>query len=213
MIIDPLEVLRGECHATVEDVCRAWMAEREAAKVCTATEECPECGAPCEASHRVFESGDELHDYRYVAPMLASAQPPIPMILHCPSCHFQHIDAPEPKFADNGADNTEWHNPPHRSHLCHNCGTVWRPADVPTVGAEKIQTQGKNDVMMPAPLASALVPDGWSITPEKNPLGGPQAMRLHAPDGRTALFGSFSEEVLTREFLAMLAAAPKRGEG
>src|SRR5574340_600312 len=23
-----------------------------------------------------------------------------------------------------------WDNPPHRSHLCHGCGHIWRPADV-----------------------------------------------------------------------------------
>src|SRR6185312_2507690 len=42
---------------------------------------------------------------------------PIPMVLHCPSCGAQHIDAPEP---ENG-----WDNPPHRSHSCHTCKTVW----------------------------------------------------------------------------------------
>jgi len=59
----------------------------------------------------------------------------IPMVLHCPSCGLQHIDAPSPG----------WDNPPHRSHLCHGCGTIWRPADVPTVGVEAIQTRGVAD--------------------------------------------------------------------
>jgi rubredoxin len=51
---------------------------------------------------------------------------PIPMILYCPSCGVQHVDRPEP---DSG-----WTNPPHKSHLCHACGVVWRPASVPTNG-------------------------------------------------------------------------------
>lgn len=60
---------------------------------------------------------------------------PINMILHCPKCHVQHIDAPE----------TCWTNPPHRSHLCHACGCIWRPADIPTNGVERITTVGKDD--------------------------------------------------------------------
>lgn len=62
---------------------------------------------------------------------------PINMILHCPACHEQHIDA-----ASEG-----WVNPPHRSHLCANpgCQTIWRPADVPTNGVAAIKTRGRLD--------------------------------------------------------------------
>jgi hypothetical protein len=73
---------------------------------------------------------------------------PIDMILHCPSCGKQHIDAPDahkrPAFGP-GMDVWPWTNPPHRSHLCHGCGHIWRPADVPTNGVAAIQTQGKAD--------------------------------------------------------------------
>lgn len=62
---------------------------------------------------------------------------PIPMVLHCPVCTEQHIDAAEPE--------TGWTNPPHKSHLCHWCGTVWRPADVPTTGVTATVTKGKAD--------------------------------------------------------------------
>lgn len=62
---------------------------------------------------------------------------PIPMILFCPNCGLQHIDAPSPQ--------TGWMNPPHRSHLCEACDHVWRPADVPTVGVAEIQTHGMID--------------------------------------------------------------------
>lgn len=60
---------------------------------------------------------------------------PIDMIIYCPRCGGQHIDEP-----DGGGTN-----PPHRSHLCHECGCVWRPADVPTNGVFEIRTKGKSD--------------------------------------------------------------------
>jgi rubredoxin len=73
---------------------------------------------------------------------------PIDMILHCPKCGLRHVDEPEhpngPSAFSRVGDSV-WTNPPHRSHLCHGCGHVWRPADVPTNGVEKIATCGKND--------------------------------------------------------------------
>jgi len=62
---------------------------------------------------------------------------PIDMELHCPQCGLQHIDAPNCKEG--------WTNPPHRSHLCSQCGYIWRPADVPTNGVLAVKTAGKND--------------------------------------------------------------------
>lgn len=65
---------------------------------------------------------------------------PIPMILHCPRCHQQHIDEPDP------SDN--WENPPHKSHKCvgpEGCGCVWRPADIPTMGVKRIGSAGEKD--------------------------------------------------------------------
>jgi hypothetical protein len=62
---------------------------------------------------------------------------PVDMMLFCPKCGFQHVDAPTP----------DWTNPPHRSHLCHECGCVWRPADVPTNGVAGIQTFGAADTV------------------------------------------------------------------
>lgn len=79
-----------------------------------------------------------------------SADKPIDMILHCPECHQQHIDGPwqygQPLTNDQitGVEPV-WTNQPHRSHLCHHCGTIWRPADVPTNGVASIQTRGKAD--------------------------------------------------------------------
>lgn len=82
---------------------------------------------------------------------------PIDMVLHCPKCGMQHIDAPmtdsqyterlhESSWWECGGDKPErWTNPPHRSHLCHHCGHIWRPADAPTNGVAAIKTRGKND--------------------------------------------------------------------
>jgi hypothetical protein len=90
--------------------------------------------------HNEFASGAALHDcvgagrVRLPTP---EGQVPIPMILFCPLCRIQHIDKPNPEKA--------WDNPPHRSHECENCGLVWRPADVATVGVEQIATEGKHD--------------------------------------------------------------------
>jgi rubredoxin len=60
----------------------------------------------------------------------------IDMVLHCPVCGMQHVDAPEPESG--------WTNPPHKSHLCHNCGCIWRPAGVPTNGVAEVE-RGSND--------------------------------------------------------------------
>jgi hypothetical protein len=65
---------------------------------------------------------------------------PIDMMLFCPKCGLQHIDAPDERTPD-------WTNPPHRSHLCHGCGCIWRPADVPTNGVAAIQTRGSKDTV------------------------------------------------------------------
>lgn len=73
----------------------------------------------------------------WVADAGREAMRPIPMVLHCPACRGQHIDAPEPEKG--------WTNPPHRSHLCAFCGTVWRPCDALTTGVESLKTRGKAD--------------------------------------------------------------------
>jgi rubredoxin len=79
--------------------------------------------------------------------------PPIDMVLFCPDCGLQHVDAPEPApdvmpgSAFDGAGG--WTNPPHRSHRCAGCGHIWRPADVPTNGVAATKTKGKAD----SPLA------------------------------------------------------------
>lgn len=72
---------------------------------------------------------------------------PIDMILYCPACGTQHIDATEFEHRTDlaGTLDVAWTNPPHRSHLCAGCGHIWRPADVPTNGVATIATKGKAD--------------------------------------------------------------------
>jgi hypothetical protein len=85
--------------------------------------------------------------------VLAAAPPsptPIDMVLFCPKCGVQHIDAPDHSIlgfetAEGHELPSDWTNPPHRSHLCSECGHVWRPADVPTNGVAEITTKGKVD--------------------------------------------------------------------
>lgn len=100
------------------------------------------------------------------APTLSLA--PIPMLLFCPRCHRQHVDAPQPE--------KDWTNPPHRSHECQNCGLVWRPADVPTNGVQAITTRGQRDCLPPfeerlsAPVRTMLGLHDALLT-EKTPSG------------------------------------------
>ena len=77
------------------------------------------------------------------------SNPPINMILHCPSCHKQHVDAPD----------GDWTNPPHKSHLCHHCSTVWRPADVATNGVAYIQSAGTRDTWICAARGDPMAGD------------------------------------------------------
>jgi hypothetical protein len=79
-----------------------------------------------------------------VLDLLDELEAPIPMILHCPACLTQHVDAPDER-------SPGWTNPPHKSHLCHGCGHVWRPCDRPTEGVKALATAGKEDSSTRAP--------------------------------------------------------------
>lgn len=104
--------------------------------------------------------------YAEVIALDAAALVPIDMVLYCPRCQAQHIDKPEQADARKGCGSCggtgqsceypecmkPWTNPPHRSHLCHQCKHVWRPADVPTNGVAVIKTTGKDDSPSPTYL-------------------------------------------------------------
>ncbi|HWV44912.1 MAG TPA: hypothetical protein VN039_02615 [Nitrospira sp.] len=97
----------------------------------------------CAARHGLAQA---IYEDMLSAAPTPPAEQPIDMVLHCPSCGKQHIDAPESEltaYADG--HETVWRNPSHRSHLCHGCGHIWRPADVATNGVQAIKTKGKND--------------------------------------------------------------------
>lgn len=96
-------------------------------------------------------SGWAAHGRAYPEQAAPAAQP-IDMVLHCPKCGLQHIDAPDERTPD-------WKNEPHRSHLCHGCGHIWRPADVPTNGVRAVKTRGKADSA--APAAAVGPSEGW----------------------------------------------------
>lgn len=109
---------------------------------------------------------------------------PIDMILPCPNCGMLHVDAPEPE--------NNWTNPPHKSHLCHGCGLVWRPADVPTNGVATIATRGERDTYDPAVMRGPRPVDG-SVNLDAMPRGMPttEAVAAHeaahpAPRGGAA---------------------------
>ena len=82
--------------------------------------------------------------FRVIDRLRAQPHAPIDMILYCPNCGEQHIDGHE-TAPGMFSPEQDWTNPPHRSHLCHQCGIVWRPADVPTNGVAEIKTEGKDD--------------------------------------------------------------------
>lgn len=106
--------------------------------------------------HIVGTAVAHLEDVRYDQVNGLFPMPPIDMVLHCPSCFMQHIDEPE-KCPDEGCPHygTEhthpdlWQNPPHKSHKCHYCNRIWRPADVETNGVLVTKTHGEKDVTGP----------------------------------------------------------------
>jgi hypothetical protein len=93
----------------------------------------------------------------------AAAQPPIDMVLHCPKCGLRHVDEAEGEGDEATTQRLDvWRNPPHRSHLCHGCGHIWRPADVPTNGVAAIKTHGTNDSAIAQPQQA-------TDNPQENP--------------------------------------------
>jgi hypothetical protein len=115
--------------------------------------------APCQAPDGKWLTLAErvaalrAHYLETVRLLRADYAAPIDMVLFCPACGLQHIDEPEdvhwrdPSRDAAGTVGARWTNPPHRSHLCHGCGCIWRPADVPTNGVAAVKTRGKADTI------------------------------------------------------------------
>ena len=78
----------------------------------------------------------------------------VDMLLFCPACGDQHIDEPERSLGPGNTERLDWDNPPHRSHLCHGCGHIWRPSDIHTNGVAAIRSKGVNDSPVIRPLRS-----------------------------------------------------------
>ncbi len=83
-----------------------------------ATVRVPAVAAPDDGSVGTGVDGDAHEGFYKPEPSVE----PIPMLLWCPGCGMRHEDLGE--FATK----------PHRTHACGQCGMVWRPALVPTVG-------------------------------------------------------------------------------
>lgn len=122
------------------------------------------------------QTADYLEQSLQTVKRFEENKPPLPidMILPCPSCGTLHVDAPEPMICQTCGLYGEnecicevmnlWLNPPHKSHLCHGCGIVWRPADVPTNGVAVIKTRGENDIWFPKSIdpKTVAIPNGFA---------------------------------------------------
>lgn len=105
--------------------------------------------------HRVacaYKHGHPLGEHSW-----AFLEQPIPMVLFCLVCHFQHIDKPETdeeygkRVAEMERPVKRWTNPPHKTHLCLACGVLWRPAEIFTTGVVSV-TPGLSDTWLPDSL-------------------------------------------------------------
>jgi hypothetical protein len=124
-----------------------------------------QCGRPITIrtiAWRCFQAGAALAQ---AAPATGKV---VEMVLHCPKCGLQHVDAPETRevfHGDSGpVEVADWANPPHRSHLCHGCGHIWRPADVPTNGVQAVKTTGNADSPIATPAPTVQAETGEAIT-------------------------------------------------
>jgi hypothetical protein len=131
-----------------------------------------------QAAKRLTERRNSMDDYntlrRQFDEIVAKQAKPVDLILYCPNCGMQHIDAPD-------LETPNWTNPPHRSHLCRisdgGCGCVWRPGDVSTNGVSVLKTQGKADTWPAEHNEEVRAASGVSATdgktiPEKDADGG-----------------------------------------
>ena len=109
-----------------------WRQAREElrARCCGDLDASGTCFAPACRQGEALKAMDEMWDHiEDLERRLKSVRPesaPIDMLLFCPRCGMQHVDAP------NEAQG--WTNPPHATHTCQGCGLLWRPSNVNTNG-------------------------------------------------------------------------------
>ena len=70
------------------------------------------------------------------AVMASAKHGSIDMLLWCPKCKTQHVDAPQPEQG--------WTNPPHATHTCQGCGLNWRPSNALTNGVQSLPAKEPN---------------------------------------------------------------------
>lgn len=137
--------LTAAVRATIMDACQSISRSADALKDCHTVD--GDWGDDLDA--KAFYDAELRLLGRLTALLDHPGQPkPLDMLLFCPKCGVQHVDGVEDHEVDHGSHvevMADWMNPPHRSHLCHACGTIWRPADVPTNGVAAIATRGKAD--------------------------------------------------------------------
>lgn len=107
---------------------------------------------------------------------------PVDMVLYCPKCNTQHIDAPEldPPGAAIRAKGA-WDNPPHRTHKCVACAHLWRPSDTSTNGVQATASGKDADCVpwVPMPPNTGRLPFPFEV--DKRPRGPlSDAQRAHA---------------------------------
>jgi hypothetical protein len=131
---------------------------------------------------------------------------PIDLILYCPNCGLQHIDAPEiVGYTPTRAGTlTNWDNPPHKSHLCHGCGCIWRPADVATNGVAELKTSGKDDTWPAVHNEEVRAARGGQATDEAERIAELEAEVAHVRrwyGDRLEILSAWAREHLTGEQL------------
>lgn len=88
--------------------------------------ECPTKTKPDNCLFPLYAASPNMSQQVAPTQPLTGAGAVVPMELHCPFCHEQHID------------EGEWATRPHKTHLCAYCEHQWRPANIPTVGVRSI---------------------------------------------------------------------------
>ncbi len=126
---------------------------------------------------------------------------PLDVVLPCPRCGLVHVDAPEPA--------TGWTNPPHKSHLCHGCGLVWRPADVPTNGVAAAKTRGEKDTPADAGRIAAVEARARRVLRDMEALAGLVGQLTDAED---ELVRAVIDPLLVETEPRLRALAPKQYE-
>ncbi|WP_208448823.1 hypothetical protein [Burkholderia cenocepacia] len=167
---DVREGLTATARATIMDACQSISRSADALKDCHTVD--GDWGDDLDAK-ACYDAELQLLE-RLTALLSHPGQPaPLDMLLFCPKCGAQHVDAPEMVSDDHPVLYADaWTNPPHRSHLCHACGTIWRPADVPTNGVAAVQTRGKTDTWNGQPEPRAEVTEEQpSLTNPLTPYG------------------------------------------